>query len=254
MTAMTQKYFEKKSVLVYLIVCILSGGLFFLGGYTIGSSPATPIIAGEWFLKSYNSTGIPIGKGALITIAQDPDQRITLFDGTLSYEGYVNKKNIILSAPCINNQECDSSEISGIISEEILSGTWKDIKNEKIVKAGRWLAEKNHGDLKKCPLKEATPPNINGNWSFKIFNNEGLAEEATIMIFQEGQRITIRGQEEEFQGYIAGNELFAYSFVPDNNEIIEIEGAISGNTLIGEWVSQTGRSLAEEGTWEAQRK
>ncbi|MFA5260753.1 MAG: hypothetical protein WC450_05940 [Candidatus Omnitrophota bacterium] len=251
---MTQKYFEKKSALIYLFIGILSGCLFFGIGHTVGLRQSTPLIAGEWLLKSYDSTGAPVGKSAVITIAQDPGQMVTLLEGTRTYEGYINKNTIHLTTPCVKTQNCDSTEVQGVISGEVLSGTWKDIKNEEIVNAGRWLAEKNRGEFRKCDQKDLGVPNINGNWSFKIFNKDGLAEERTIVIFQEGQRITIREQEEEFKGYVNNNELFAYSVVPDKNEIVEIEGTISGNTISGEWQVQTGKVLVEEGTWEAQKK
>ena len=246
---MTEQFSKKQSVAIYLIAAILSGSLFFAVGRSMGLSQKTPPIAGEWQLKSYDLDGVPVGKSAIITIVQDRGQLVSLLDGTRTYEGYIQQNTIKLSSPCAKKEECDSTEVQGIISAEVLSGTWKDIKNEDVVKAGRWLADK------KSPESPGlTVPDINGNWSFKIFNKEGLAEERTIVIFQEGQRITIREQEEEFKGYINSGELFAYSVVPDKNEIVEIEGTVSGNTMSGEWKVQTGRILEEEGTWEAQKK
>lgn len=251
---MAKKYFENKSVLTYGVIGILSGCLFFFIGHTIGLRQTTPVIAGEWLLKSYDSRGIPVGKSAVITITQDSGHRVSLAEGTRIYEGQINKNNLHLVAPCPNTQGCDSTEVQGVMSGKVLSGTWKDLKGDKIVNTGRWLAEKNDETLKKCGVNGSSIPDINGNWAFKIFNKEGLAEERTIIIFQEGQRITIREQEEEFKGYINDNEIFAYSVVADKNEIVEIEGKVSGDTILGEWKVQVGKTLAEEGTWEARKK
>ena len=216
----------------------------------MGSHQKTPIIAGEWDLKSYNSKGILLGKSAVITIVQDQGQLVSLLEGTRTYEGYLQQNTLNLSGPCPKNQGCDSTEIKGVVSAEALSGTWKDIKNEEVVNMGRWIAERKRGEAKGPAV-----PDVNGNWAFKIFTKEGLAEERTITIFQEGQRITIREQEEEeYKGFISDSDIYAYAILPDKNEIVEIEGAISGKTMSGDWKVQDGRSLEEEGTWEAQKK
>lgn len=251
---MQKKYFQKNVLLPSLAVGLLVGCLCFGIGYTLGVRQTTPVIAGEWFLKSYDANGAPVGKSAVVTISQDSSQLISLLEGTRTYEGYMDKNKIHLSAPCDKTQGCDTTEVHGVISRDVLSGTWKDVRNAEVVNTGRWIAEKSRDALDQCATMESSIPDINGNWAFKIFNEAGLAEERTIVIFQEGQKITIREQEEEFKGYVNNKELFAYSIVSDKNEIVEIEGVISGKVIQGEWKVQVGETVVESGSWEAEKK
>jgi len=239
----------KANLLKYIIVSVVACCLFFLLGHYFGQLQKYPNISGEWHIRLYDEKGVPVGASTVVTFVEEKPKIITLLSGDEIFSGYMQSNILKISSPCEDIEECHLSEMEGTVSEKVLSGRWRDIKNEKVVNKGTWIAERKTTNI----VENVTTTDIRGKWKFKFYHKtKGLQEEANIVIFQNGSKISM-GEPYEFEGYVVENTLYAFLLTPEEFEIEQLEGNIVGNKISGTWRHYDKEESESEGTWEAEK-
>jgi hypothetical protein len=99
-----------------------------------------PDVSGSWILTGFDSSGSPLAGSEPMSITQNDSDIIVNLDGRI-FEGSVTQENTIyFDDSCEDESECDAMEMDGTVSEDTMSGTWIEIKNEQPWVSGTWTA------------------------------------------------------------------------------------------------------------------